>query len=51
MCCEDRLTLAGKHKCNEVNRYGFFVVLALALWFTWKAVKEKREESESGPSR
>ncbi len=32
------------------NRYGFFVVLALALWFTWKAVKEKREEAERGSS-
>ena len=29
------------------NRYGFFVVLALALWFTWKAVKERREEREA----
>ena len=33
----------------EFNRYGFFVVLALALWFTWKAVQEKREEAEGGP--
>ncbi|MGI9592215.1 MAG: hypothetical protein ACR2P8_12660 [Myxococcota bacterium] len=32
------------------NRYGFFVVLALALWFTWRAIKEKRAESESEPS-
>ncbi len=32
------------------NRYGFFVVLALALWFTWKAVREKREEAERGSS-
>ena len=33
------------------NRYGFFVVLALALWFSWKAVKEQREESESDSTR
>ncbi len=32
----------------KFNRYGFFVVLAGALWFTWKAVKERREEAESG---
>ena len=30
------------------NRYGFFVVLALALWFTWRLVKERREEAEKG---
>jgi hypothetical protein len=33
------------------NRYGFFVVLALAIWFSWKAVKEQREESDSDSAR
>jgi hypothetical protein len=32
------------------NRYGFFVVLALALWFTWKALKERRE-AEGDPTQ
>ena len=30
----------------EFNRYGFFVVLALALWFTRKGVQEHREDKE-----
>lgn len=28
------------------NRYGFFVVLVLALYFTWRAIQEKREDAE-----
>lgn len=28
----------------EFNRYGFFVVLALAIWFTRKGLQEHRED-------
>ena len=28
------------------NRYGFFVVLVLALWFTRKGLQEHREDKE-----
>ena len=30
------------------NRYGFFVVLALALWFTRKGLREHREDQARG---
>jgi len=32
------------------NRYGFFAALAAALYTTWRALKERREEAEGGPS-
>jgi hypothetical protein len=33
------------------NRYGFAVVVTLALWFTWRAVKERRAERERGETQ
>ena len=49
-CAFDILTNAEAYQENpKFNEYGLMISAALALYFTWSAIKERRAEREKSP--